>query len=144
MTAKEEVSANVHSVIYHTIDGFSFVSSRLVADQNHVVAKGLDDFNPATDELLKYVEVMRDVTQYRVFLIADEQDLHVDLLLSDYQQHYRIGPNHNSRSVLLNANPSRKSLIIHCKYVIILTLFVEVCGGITNSDELQQTLEVVD
>ena len=106
MATEEEISADIHMVIDDAVDGLPIISPRLVADQNHVVAKGLDNFDLAADKLLEHVEIMGNVAQDRVFLIADEQDFHIDPLLSHYQLYYRTDPDHFSRLILLNANPS--------------------------------------
>lgn len=106
MAAKEEISADIHMVADDAVDGFPIISTRFVADQDHIVLKGVDNFDFAADELLEDVEIMGNIAQNGVFFVTDEQDFQADPLLFYCQMHYRTNPGSNARLILLNANPS--------------------------------------
>ena len=76
MAAQEEVSAHIHAVIDNAIDRLSVISAGFVANEDHVILKGLNYFNPSANKMLEDRKLVWNITKNWVFACADKQDFH--------------------------------------------------------------------
>ena len=78
VATEEEISADIHGIVDYTVDGLSVIPTGFITHENDIVGERLNDFDLSADDLLENGKAVRNVTENRIGIVANDDNSHIE------------------------------------------------------------------